>query len=105
MNQKSGHSSRKKGQTISLGVGDDFAPCHLRGGVSREIDDREVAHRSREEEHRKWRSSGHRPRIAKIEWKDTGWAHDEAQGRTARVSQDCRLNSPRNFAPRFGPVF
>ena len=35
----------------------------------------------------------------------TGWAHDEAQGRTARVSQDCGLNSPRNFAPRFGPVF
>ena len=35
----------------------------------------------------------------------TGWAHDEAQGREASVSQDCGLNSPRNFAPRFGPVF
>ena len=35
----------------------------------------------------------------------TGWARQETQGRTARVSQDCGLNSPRNFAPRFGPVF
>ena len=38
-------------------------------------------------------------------WDNTGWAHDEAQGRTAPVSQDCGLNSPRNFAPRFCPVF
>jgi hypothetical protein len=31
--------------------------------------------------------------------------YDEAQGRPASVSQDCGLNSPRNFAPRFCPVF
>ena len=30
---------------------------------------------------------------------------EETQGRRPAVSRDCRLNSPRNFAPHFGPVF
>ena len=38
-------------------------------------------------------------------WTATGLAHDETQGREVSVSQDCGLNSPRNFAPWFGPVF
>ena len=44
-------------------------------------------------------------RRSRFAFPNTGWAHDEAQGREASVSQDCGLNSPRNFAPRFCPVF